>query len=55
MQRVFMLIVVVLVLGVVLLPTGGAPSSSACNLGTETAHSSIPQGVPGHDHVPECE
>ena len=31
-----------------------APSSKACNRGTQTAHGSIPEGVPGHEHVPEC-
>ena len=32
-----------------------APSPNACNQGTEMAHSKIPEGVPGHHHVPECE
>jgi hypothetical protein len=57
MRRLFLFLTVVLALGA--LPFSGgvaaaAPSPSACNQGTENAHSKIPHGVPGHEHVPEC-
>ena len=57
MRQLLQFLTVTLTLAVVLFAgtASASPSSSACNQGTQTAHASIPEGVPGHDHVPECE
>jgi hypothetical protein len=56
MRRLLLFVGLVLVTAVAAFPViaGAAPSPNACNKGTEKAHMSMPEGVPGHDHVPHC-
>jgi hypothetical protein len=36
-------------------PAAAAPSTSACNQGTERAHATVPEGNPAHPHIPHCD
>jgi hypothetical protein len=56
MRRLILSILCPLAISLILMPVSvaTAAASAACNQGTMTAHSMIPEGVPGHEHVPEC-
>ena len=57
MSRLILTVGLLLVIALAVSPAvaGSAPSPRACNHGTENAHAKIPAGVPGHEHVPNCD
>ena len=55
MKRFLLVLATVLALVAFVLPASVARAElpgATCNAGTMTAHMSIPEGVPGHEHVP---
>ena len=54
MRRILLILTVAAFMVVLSVRTALAFSSAACNQGTKTAHSQIPEGKVSHEKVPEC-